>query len=248
MLYSNKMIYQAPKYHSNSFSHFLQLHSNHNNNNNNNNNHSKNDNSMTTSENINLNHGESAKLEINNDSNSNTSTTSLEVVNESAGKSFTIAAILGLNKSRQNCGLDDGNNLSDYNQDFTNLINLSAHSKLFQKFDNENRHGFMTQQTSSSEHQMDHQSIYDNNNASNSSSYPEHLHKPDFSTDYTRNDETNNPVIRNHIHQHTVNNNNLLNKAFNRERSRLGKLILHNNNHRNLILSNYSLNRNIHKS
>lgn len=211
------MIYQAPKYHSNSFSHFLQLHSTHNNNNN------KNDSVPTSNEDLtHLNHGENAKLEINNEnSNSNTSTTSLEVVNESAGKSFTIAAILGLNKSTMRPNMEDG---SDYNQDFTNLINLSAHSKLFQKFENDNRHGFMTQQTSSTDHQqmpID-QCMYDNNNASNSSTYPEHLHK---SAEFSR-EETNNPVIRNHMHQHA--NNNLLNKAFNRERNRLGKLFLCN--------------------
>lgn len=226
MLYSNKMIYQAPKYHSNSFSHFLNLHSN----NNNNNNDSLPPTNHLSEDSV---QDESTKIEICNDnSNSNTSTTSLEVVNESAGKSFTIAAILGLNKStmRPNCGLDDtSGNMSDYNSDFSSLINFSAHSKLFQKFENDNRHGFMAQQQNApiSEHQqqlpMD-QCMNDNFNASNSSPYPDHMHKPEFSANYSRNDERNSPAMRNHMHQHAANNNNnLLNKAFNRERNRLGK-------------------------
>lgn len=223
MIQSNKMIYQPPKYHSNSFTHFLQLHS------------SINNNSSLGTPHRNaeeLHQDENTKIEIN--ENSDASNTSLEVVNDSIGKSFTIAAILGLKKNsvnhlRQNCELDDvGSSLNDYNSEFPSLINLTAHSKLFQKFDSDNRHSYMLSpaQQSSSEHpQMPiEQCMYDNNTASNSS-YQEHLHKhADFG--YNRNvDASNinpqaNPTMRNHMQQHV--NNNLLSKAFNRERSRMG--------------------------
>lgn len=222
MIQPNKMIYQPPKYHSNSFTHFLQLHSTINSN--------SLANSLRTAEG-----DEQTKLELH-DSNSNTSNTSLEVVNESIGKSFTIAAILGLKKNsvdhmRQNCESDDGAiGLTDYNTEFPNLINLS-HTKLFQKFDNDNRHNYMLSpnQQPTEQHQMPiEQCIYDNNTTSNSS-YQDHLHKhinTEFNVNYNRN--ANDPAmntqtdssLRNHMHQHV--NNNLLNKAFNRDRNRMG--------------------------
>jgi hypothetical protein len=232
MIQSNKMIYQPPKYHSNSFTHFLQLHSSINNNNNSLTNSNRNPEDL---------HGDehNTKLEIH-DSNSNGSNTSLEVVNDSVGKSFTIAAILGLKKNsvnhlRQNCELDDvGGGLNEYNSEFPSLINLSVtHSKLFQKFDSDNRHNYMpaNQQTSSEHHHQQmpiEQCMYDNNTTSNSS-YQEHLHKhSEFNANYNRNvdDPTmnpqTNPALRNHMHQHV--NNNLLNKAFNRDRNRMGGL------------------------
>ena len=232
MIQSNKMIYQPPKYHSNSFTHFLQLHSSINNNNN-----GTLANTHRNPQDLHSN-DEHTKLEIH-DTNSNASNTSLEVVNDSIGKSFTIAAILGLKKNsvnhlRQNCELDDvGGSLNDYNSEFPSLINLTAHSKLFQKFDNDNRHNYMLSpaQQSSSEHpQMPiEQCMYDNNTTSNSS-YQDHLHKHnvEFNANYNRNADDpsmnpqNNPALRNHIHQHV--NNNLLNKAFNRDRNRMGKL------------------------
>lgn len=226
MIQSNKMIYQAPKYHSNSFTHFLQLHSSISNN---------------SSANISRNPEEShcdgqAKQEIH-DNNSNASNTSLEVVNDSIGKSFTIAAILGLKKNSVNhlrhCELDEvGPSLNDYNSEFPNLINLTAHSKLFQKFDHDNRHNytFPSVQQSSEHPQMPmEQCIYDNNNTSNSS-YQDHLHKqnihPEFNANFNRNiddqsiNQQNNPAMRNQMHQHI--NNSLLNKTFNRDRNRIG--------------------------
>lgn len=224
MIHSNKMIYQPPKYHSNSFTHFLQLHSSINNNN------GSLANTNQNPEDLNDAH---AKLEIL-DNNSNASNTSLEVVNDSIGKSFTIAAILGLKKNsvnhlRQTCELDDvGSSLNDYNSEFPNLINLTAHSKLFQKFDNDNRHNYMLSPAQQSlEHpQMQEQCMYDNNTTSNSS-YQDHMHKhSEFNANYNRNaddpalNSQTNP-LRNHMQQHV--NNNLLNKAFNRERNRIGK-------------------------
>jgi hypothetical protein len=94
---NNKMIYQPPKYHqnSNSFSHFLQLHSSINNNNNNNNNSAIRQ--LQSSDDVQI----KSKLDLNDDTASNdasNSNTSLEVVNETIGKSFTIASILGLKK------------------------------------------------------------------------------------------------------------------------------------------------------
>jgi hypothetical protein len=231
MIQSNKMIYQPPKYHSNSFTHFLQLHSSINNNN-----------SLAHSNRLpeDSHSDEHTKLEIH-DNNSNVSNTSLEVVNDSVvGKSFTIAAILGLKKNsvnhlRQNCELDDvGSGLNDYNSEFPSLINLTAHSKLFQKFDNDNRHNYMlspAQQQSSEHPQMPiEQCMYDNNTTSNSS-YQDHLHKhninSEFGANYNRNvvddsamNPQANPALRNHMHQHA--NSNLLNKAFNRDRNRMG--------------------------
>jgi hypothetical protein len=235
MIQSNKMIYQPQKYHSNSFTHFLQLHSTINNNNNNINS------SLTNSNRIaeDSHNDDHTKLEIL-DTASNASNTSLEVVNDSVGKSFTIAAILGLKKNsvnhlRQGCELDDvGGALNDYNSEFPSLINLTAHTKLFQKFDNDNRHNYMQQQQQSSEHpQMPiEQCMYDNSTTSNSS-YQEHLHKhninSEFNANYNRNaveDSSMNPQtnsgLRNHMHPHA--NSSLLNKAFNRDRSRIGEL------------------------
>lgn len=245
MIQSNKMIYQPPKYHSNSFTHFLQLHSSINNNNNNGNN---NNNIITNSSRSNgeiesTNDDDHSKLDIQ-DHNSNASNTSLEVVNESIGKSFTIAAILGLKKNSVNqLGLHSHENVSslnDYNADFPNIINLTTHGKLFQKFDNDNRQNYMLSsvQQQSLEHSSQmpiEQCIYDNNTTSNSS-YQEHLHKQhinsEFSINYNRNVDDlplNNPqtnsTLRNHIHPHT--GANLLNKAFNRDRSRVGKIIIY---------------------
>lgn len=233
MIQTNKMIYQPPKYHSNSFTHFLQLHSS-----------ISNNNSLVHSNRLpeDSHSDEHTKLEIH-DNNSNGSNTSLEVVNDSIGKSFTIAAILGLKKNsvnhlRQNCELDEVGsslNVNDYNSEFPSLINLTAHSKLFQKFDNDNRHNYMlspAQQQQPSEHpQMPiEQCMYDNNTTSNSS-YQDHLHKhninSEFGANYNRNvvddpsmNPQTNPALRNHMHQHA--NSNLLNKAFNRDRNRMG--------------------------
>jgi len=268
MIQSNKMIYQQPKYHSNSFTHFLQLHSSINNNNNsininggsNINSHSANripDESLGD---------ENVKLDIH-DHNSNTSNTSLEVVNDSIGKSFTIAAILGLKKNsvdqlnRQHCGVDLDESGNDYNSEFSSIINLTAHSKvLFQKFDNDNRHNYMhtttstTQQQQQSDqqqqpqhhhHQHHHsqmpieQCIYDNNTSN--SSYQEQLHKhlnPEFNAaNYSRNIDQSNPALRSHlIHQHQQQQqqqqqqhsaaSNMISKAFSRDRSRLGLLLV----------------------
>lgn len=227
MIQSNKMIYQPPKYHSNSFTHFLQLHSSINSN-------SSLANLNRSSEELH-NGDEQAKLEIH-DTSSNTSNTSLEVVNDGIGKSFTIAAILGLKKHsvnhlRQNCELDDvGSGLNDYNPEFPSLINLTAHSKLFQKFDNDNRHNYMlspAQQSSEHPQMPIEQCMHDNNTTSNSS-YQDNLHRhsinSEFNANYNRNvDDPSNPAMRNHMHQHQHVSNNLLSKAFNRDRSRLGK-------------------------
>lgn len=234
MIQSNKMIYQPPKYHSNSFTHFLQLHSSINNNNINNNHSLVNSHRHPEGD-------EHTKLELH-DANSNSSNTSLEVVSDSIGKSFTIAAILGLKKNsvnhlRQNCELDDGGaGLSDYNSEFPNLINLTAHSKLFQKFDNDNRHNYMlspVQQSAEHPQMPIEQCMYDNNTTSNSS-YQDHLHKhsinAEFNANYNRNvddpamNPQTNPALRNHMHV----NNNLLNKAFNRDRNRMGWLMIKN--------------------
>lgn len=93
---NNKMIYQPPKYHqhSNSFSQFLQLHSS-----------ISNNCAIRPSEEVQI------KSKLDDDTASNdasNSNTSLEVVNETIGKSFTIAAILGLKK---NSSLHPVNNL-----------------------------------------------------------------------------------------------------------------------------------------
>jgi hypothetical protein len=231
MIQSNKMIYQPPKYHSNSFTHFLQLHSSINNNNNGLANVNRNPADVSGDEHT--------KLELH-DSNSNASNTSLEVVNDSVGKSFTIAAILGLKKNsvnhlRPSCELEDlGAGLNDYNTEFPSLINLTAHSKLFQKFDNDNRHNYMLspaqQPPDHPQMPMEQCNMYDNNTASNSS-YQDHLHhkhnmSTEFNVNYSRNADDpsmnpqSNPAMRNHVMQHV--NSNLLNKAFNRDRSRIG--------------------------
>lgn len=237
MIQSNKMIYQPPKYHhSNSFSHFLQLHSSINGSNNSNS--IVNSNRPQTDDEQN-----DLKLDIHDDGASNGSNTSLEVVNDSIGKSFTIAAILGLKKPRghhSHCDLDENASvLNDYNSDFhSSIINLTtAHSKLFQKFDNNDnhRHNYMHSTSASSEisqmPSMDQQqctgNMYDNNNTSNSS-YQEHhhLHKQqqhintEFNVNYNRNSDeaSTNPAMRNHLHHHHASTTNLLNKAFNRER------------------------------
>lgn len=239
MIQSNKMIYQPPKYHhSNSFSHFLQLHSTINANNGNTNNSIAN--RVPTDDEQN-----DSKLDIHDDGTSNASNTSLEVVNDSVGKSFTIAAILGLKKNSAlqsrgqhgHCDLDENASvMNDYNSDFhSSIINLTAaHSKLFQKFDNNDnhRHNYMLSTAPSSEHSqmpsMEQQqcSMYDNNTTSNSS-YQEHhhLHKQqqhintEFNVNYNRNsdDASTNPAMRNHLHHH-ASATNLLNKAFSRER------------------------------
>lgn len=253
MIQSNKMIYQPPKYHhSNSFSHFLQLHSSINNNN---------SNQITNSNRQQQTEDEQndSKLEIHDDGASNASNTSLEVVNDSIGKSFTIAAILGLKKNSAlqsrgqhgHCDLDENAAvMNEYNSDFhSSIINLTtAHSKLFQKFDsNDNhRHNYMLSTAASSEHSqmpsMEQQqcSMYDNNTTSNSS-YQEHhhLHKQqqhintEFNVNYNRNsdDASTNPAMRNHLQHHHPSATNLLNKAFSRERGgavggRMGGIIL----------------------
>jgi hypothetical protein len=243
MIHSNKMIYQQPK-----FTHFLQLHTSITNSSrdsgNNNNNNTNNNNSNSSIDN--LNRRTSNDLQINerlksdiHDQNSNISNTSLEVVNDSAGKSFTIAAILGLKKSavnqlgltsRQSCHLDDNlSALNDYNADFPSIINLTTHSKLFQKFDNDNRHNYMFSSTQPPEHsQMPvEQCIYDN--STTSSFNQEHLHKQhinsEFNANYNRNVEeqhSSNPAFRNHINSHS--NSNLLGKSLTRDRVRVGKI------------------------
>lgn len=237
MIQSNKMIYQPPKYHhSNSFSHFLQLHSSTNNNN---------SNQIANSNRQQLSEAEQndSKLEIHDEA-SNASNTSLEVVNDSIGKSFTIAAILGLKKdsafqSRGQQGhydLDENASvMNDYNSDFhSSIINLTtAHSKLFQKFDNNDnhRHNYILSTAASSEQtqmpSMEQQcSMYDNNTTSNSSYQEHHLHKQqqhintEFNVNYNRNsdDASTNPAMRNHLQHHQTSATNLLNKAFSRER------------------------------
>lgn len=229
MIQTNKMIYQQPKYHSNSFTHFLQLHSSITNNN-------LLSNTIKSPDEL-QNSDDLSKLEIH-DINSNASNTSLEVVNDTIGKSFTIAAILGLKKNsanniRQSCDLEDvGSSLNEFNPEFPSLINLTAHSKLFQKFDNDNRQNYMLSpgQQSSEHPQMPiEQCLYDNNTTSNSS-YQDHMQKHginlEFNASYSRNveDSSINPAMRNHMQQHV--NNSLLNKAFNKDRNRIGELSL----------------------
>lgn len=229
------MIYQPSKYHSNTFTHFLQLHSSIANNhtiiNNNPNN--------INPRNLEL---ENGKLELH-DQNSSSNTS---LVNESVGKNFTIAAILGLKKNSQiglgnrHAEIDDPvPGLNDYNNEFSNIINLTTHSKLFHKFESENRQNYMQQhqQSTNDQPQMQiDQFMYENNNTSNSS-YQEHLQKQlnqEFNqqsilnNNYNRNsvdpsNNTTNSTIRNHLQQHP--NTNLMNKSINRERNRLGLLI-----------------------
>lgn len=237
------MIYQPPKYHSNSFSHFLQLHSSINNNSTNNNNNNNRQNQQSPSDDD----PNDSKLDMNDDTTSNASNTSLEVVNESMGKSFTIAAILGLKKnsnlqSRGHCDLDDNATsiMNDYNSNFhSNIINLTkSHSKLFQKFDNNDNHrnsymlGVASTEHSQMEQQQCNASMYENNTTNSSYQEHHHLHKQqqthninsEFNANYSRNsniivDDTTNPVMRNHLHHHHHHHSaNLLNKTFNRER------------------------------
>lgn len=196
MLHTNKMIYQPPKYHS--FSHFLRLTSS---------------NSSNNSVVRGLN--DDSQHEINDQNSNDASNTSIEVANESVGKSFTIAAILGLKKGNGNATHDD----TDYNnQDFPNIINLATHSKLFHEpqlpIDN---------------------CIYDNNTASSSSvAYQEHLHKHQHQlngiefNNYNNinNNNINSERSHQHNHHHIHSSANLINKAFNRERNRIGELIL----------------------
>ncbi|CAO1416855.1 unnamed protein product [Diamesa serratosioi] len=233
------MIYQPSKYHSNTFTHFLQLHSSIANNH-------TNINSTPANLNARSLELENGKLELH-DQNSSSNTS---LVNESVGKNFTIAAILGLKKNSQ-LGLtnrhgeidDPVPSLNDYNNEFSSIINLTTHSKLFQKFENENRHNFMQQhQQSTNDHpqmQID-QCMYENNNTSNSS-YQEHLHKQlnqefnQHNNNYNRNsvdpaNNATNSTLRNHLqqqqqqqqHQQQHPNTNLMNKSLNRERNRLG--------------------------
>lgn len=232
MIQSNKMIYQPPKYHhSNSFSHFLQLHSSISNNSS-----ANRQQSPTADDDQN-----DSKLDMQDDTASNASNTSLEVVNESMGKSFTIAAILGLKKNsalesrgqHTHCDLDENaaNIMNDYNSNFhSNIINLTkSHSKLFQKFDNNDnhRHNNYMLATASSEHsQMEQQcNMFENNTTNSSYQEHHHLHKQhninsEFNVNYNRNsnvvDDATNPALRNHLHHHHP--ANLLNKAFSRER------------------------------
>lgn len=232
MIQSNKMIYQPPKYHhSNSFSHFLQLHSSISNNS------ANRQQSPTVDDDQN-----DSKLDMHDDTASNASNTSLEVVNESMGKSFTIAAILGLKKNstlqsrgqHNHCELDENaaNIMNDYNSNFhSNIINLTkSHSKLFQKFDNNDnhRHNYMLAPASSEHSQMEQQcnagNMFENNTTNSSYQEHHHLHKQhninsEFNVNYNRNsnvvDDATNPALRNHLHHHSA---NLLNKAFSRER------------------------------
>jgi hypothetical protein len=134
------------------------------------------------------------------------------------------------------CDLSENVAMNEYNSNFNADI-IKAHSKLFQKFDNDDNHRHNYILASSSD-QIEHQQpqCYDNN-ATTNSSYQEHhnLHKQhhinsEFNVNYNRNsvgldDATTNPTLRNHhpLHHST---NNMLNKAFsNRERvsgSRIG--------------------------
>lgn len=230
------MIYQPSKYHTNSFTHFLQLHS-----------------SITKNGSNSLNRGQDdgiaedhVKLDLNENSSSNTS---LEVVNESIGKSFTIAAILGLKKSsvnhhlglnqRQTNDIDVNNCMNDYNSDFSNIINLSAHSKLFQKFENENMHLNLhsNAQQNDPSMQVEQQCLYDNNGSN--SSYQEQLHKqlnqefnhPSMLNANFHRNCNNEPPNQHNLPSNAVMHNmqqhqtpaNILNKALQqRDRSRIG--------------------------
>ena len=220
------MIYQQSKYHSNSFTHFLQLHSSINNTNNSGN--APNNLPELSGPN------DTEKIELH-DSSSNTS---LEV-NDSVGKSFTIAAILGLNKNTI-CGLNNRQSvdieLNEYNKDFSNIINLSAHSKLFQKFDNDNQLHNNCLVPSQSDPPMPNEQCFYDNNTSNSS-YQDHLMHKQLSHEFNHHSILNanfhrsNPEASlNHLHQHNNalhslqhSNANILNKALQqRDRNRLG--------------------------
>lgn len=218
------MIYQPSKYHTNSFTQFLQLHSSINNN-------SNTENSGNLEETLSENQNDKLDLTDNNSS----SNTSLEVVNDSIGKSFTIAAILGLKKNsvnplginnRQNQDLENSGCMNEYNTEFSNLINLTAHSKLFHKFENDNCYQNHSEPSSQNDH-----CLYDNN-TSNSSYQEHHLHKqlnPEFNpqnlinaTNFHRGGENVQNTMIHNLQQHS--NANILNKALQqRDRSRLGK-------------------------
>lgn len=223
------MIYQPSKYHSNSFTHFLQLHSTISNNN------------SSAEHTANLDDQNNEKLDLTD--NNSSSNTSLEVVNDSVGsKSFTIAAILGLKKnsvcsvnhlglnSRQNQDLENNVCMNDYSTEFSNILNLTAHSKFFNKFEND-AGCLQTSQSDPASLQMD-QCLYENN-ASNSS-YQEHLQKQlnqDFSSQNILNpnnfhrsssDGQHNPML----HSLQQQNANILNKALqHRDRNRLGESV-----------------------
>lgn len=213
------MIYQQSKYHSNSFTHFLQLHSS--------------INSTNSSGGISNNLQElpvphdSEKIELH-DSSSNTS---LEV-NDSVGKSFTIAAILGLNKNSI-CGLSnrqsDDIELNEYNKDFSSIINLSAHSKLFQKFENDNlSHNHHCIVGSQSDPQMPEQCFYDNNTSN--SSYQEHLMHKQLSHDFNHHSLLN-------ANFHRSNPEASLNQALQQQHNN----VLHNLQHSNATILNKAL-------
>lgn len=222
------MIYQQSKYHSNSFTHFLQLHS-----------------SINSTNNPGGIPNNLQELPVPNDSekielHDSSSNTSLEV-NDSVGKSFTIAAILGLNKNTI-CGLNsrqsDDIELNEYNKDFSSIINLSAHSKLFQKFENDNlnHHNCIVGSQSDPTQMPSEQGFYDNNTSN--SSYQEHLMQKQLSHDFNHHSILNanfhrsNPEASlNHLQQqhnnvlHNLQHSNatILNKALqHRDRNRLG--------------------------
>lgn len=232
------MIYQPSKYHTNSFTHFLQLHSSINNNNSN----TENSGNLEESLSENQNH---EKLDLTD--NNSSSNTSLEVVNDSIGKSFTIAAILGLKKNsvcgvnplginnRQNQDLENSGCMNEYNTEFSNLINLTAHSKLFHKFENDSG---CYQNNHPEQPPQPEQCLYENNTSN--SSYQEHhshLHKqlnPEFNpqnlinaTNFHRTGGENavqNSMIHN-LQQHST--ANILNKALQqRDRNRLGEFFV----------------------
>jgi hypothetical protein len=128
-------------------------------------------------------------------------------------------------QAHQSCDLDENERATEYSTDFPNIINLTTHSKIFQKFDNDNRHNYMHSQPAEHSSHMPipiEQCMYDNNNTTSNSSYQEHLHiSSEFNVNYNRNvdelslnPQTNPVVLRNHIHHA---------KAFNRDRSRVGK-------------------------
>lgn len=94
------MLHQPSKYHTNPLSHFLALHSN-----------AKNS----------INSANNSHIELD-----NSNSTSLDVVNENIGKSFTIAAILGLKQSA--AAMEQSNN-----KDFADVINLSLNQQQLNK-------------------------------------------------------------------------------------------------------------------
>lgn len=99
------MLHQPSKYHPNPLTHLLNLHS-----------------TNASQNSPGLNHHHHIDVE-------NTSTTSLDVVHGNIGKSFTIAAILGLKKAAAAA-------------DFNDVMNLSlnqSHLKTGSNFENENR-------------------------------------------------------------------------------------------------------------